>query len=70
MKMNNAEIMNQSDDQLLRIHDVAKLTTLSKSSINLWIAQGRFPAPITLSKTVKVWLLKDVRIWTEGMKKQ
>jgi predicted DNA-binding transcriptional regulator AlpA len=70
MKMNNPETASQSDDQLLRINDVAKLTTLSKSSINLWIAQGRFPEPITLSKTVKVWHLKDVRNWAEGMKKQ
>ena len=61
--MNNAEHVMQSDDQLLRIRDVAKLTTLSKSSINLWIAQGRFPKPITLSKTVKVWKLKEIRIW-------
>lgn len=70
MKMNMIEQANQSDDQLLRISDVAKLTTLSKSSINLWIAQGKFPKPITLSKTVKVWHLKDVRNWAEDMKKK
>jgi len=68
VKMNNAEHVMQSDDQLLRIRDVAKLTTLSKSSINLWISQGRFPKPITLSKTVKVWHLKDVLNWAESMK--
>lgn len=68
--MNMIEQANQSDDQLLRISDVAKLTTLSKSSINLWIAQGKFPKPITLSKTVKVWHLKDVRNWAEDMKKK
>jgi len=65
--MINTELIAQSEDQLLRINDVAKLTTLSKSSINLWIAQGRFPKPITLSKTVKVWRLKEVRLWTEKM---
>lgn len=68
--MNNVEIVSQPDNQFLRIKDVAKLTTLSKSSINLWVAQGRFPAPITLSKTVKIWHLKDVLTWAEGMKKQ
>jgi predicted DNA-binding transcriptional regulator AlpA len=68
--MNNTEHVMESDDQLLRIRDVSKLTTLSKSSINLWIAQGRFPKPITLSQTVKVWHLKDVRIWAESMKNQ
>jgi len=67
--MNNVEPVMQSDDQLLRIKDVAKLTTLSKSSINLWIAQGRFPKPITLSKTVKVWKLKEIRIWLNSTQK-
>ena len=70
MKMANTQIKTESDDQLLRINEVSKLTTLSKSSINLWIAQGRFPKPITLSKTVKVWHLKDVRSWAESMKNQ
>ena len=63
--MNNIELVAQSDDQLLRINDVSKLTTLSKSSINLWIAQGRFPKPITLSKTVKVWKLLDLKDWID-----
>jgi prophage regulatory protein len=51
------------DDQLLRIQDVAGLTTLSKSCINLWVAQGRFPKPIALSKTVKLWSIKSIRAW-------
>ena len=51
------------DDQLLRIQDVAALTTLSKSCINLWVAQGRFPKPITLSKTVKLWSMRNIRKW-------
>ena len=51
------------DDQLLRIQDVAALTTLSKSCINLWVAQGRFPRPITLSKTVKLWSMGNIRKW-------
>ena len=51
------------DDQLLRISDVVRLTTLSKSCVNLWVAQGRFPKPITLSKTVKLWSIKSIRQW-------
>ena len=66
--MNNTEHVMQSDDQLLRIKDVAKLTTLSKSCINLWVAQGRFVPPITLSPTVKVWKLQDVSDWIEHQK--
>jgi prophage regulatory protein len=65
--MNNTQINTQSDDQLLRINEVSKLTTLSKSSINLWVAENRFPRPISLSKTVKVWRLSDVRDWAKKM---
>jgi predicted DNA-binding transcriptional regulator AlpA len=57
----------QSDDQLLRIDDVVALTTLSKSCINLWVAQGRFPRPSSLSKTLKVWRLGDVRKWSDSL---
>lgn len=52
-----------SDDQLLRINDVAALTTLSKSCINLWVAQGKFIKPISLSPTVKVWRMGALRAW-------
>ena len=54
-----------TDEQLLRIQDVAALTTLSKSCINLWVAQGRFPKPITLSKTVKLWSMGNIRKWLD-----
>jgi prophage regulatory protein len=54
------------ETRLLRISDVAKLTTLSKSCIHLWVAQGRFPAPITLSPTLKVWRFKHLIEWIES----
>lgn len=56
-----------SDDQLLRIEAASQLTTLSKSCINLWVAQGKFPKPATLSKTVKVWRLGELRSWMADM---
>lgn len=65
--MDISDVVIQSDDQLLRVDDVVELTTLSKSCINLWVAQGRFPRPLVLSKTVKVWRLKDLRAWTQGL---
>ena len=51
--------------QLLRVNDVKRLTTLSKSTIALWVAQSRFPKPIPLSLTVKVWRLSDIKIWLD-----
>jgi len=50
-------------DQLLRIQDVVTLTTLSKSCINLWVTQSRFPKPAAISTTVKVWRASDVVAW-------
>jgi prophage regulatory protein len=51
--------------KLLRIQEVNANTTLSKSCINLWVAQGRFPKPITLSPTVKVWRASDIADWID-----
>lgn len=50
-------------NQLLRIEEVCELTTLGKSTINLWVAQGKFPKPIHLSPTIKVWRLGDIVLW-------
>lgn len=52
--------------RLLRLEDVSKLTSLGKSTINLWVAQGRFPAPTTLSKTIKVWHTQQIVDWIEA----
>jgi predicted DNA-binding transcriptional regulator AlpA len=54
--------------QLLRINELSQLTTLSKSCINLWVAQGKFPPPITFSATVKVWVLQDVLDFIESQR--
>jgi predicted DNA-binding transcriptional regulator AlpA len=50
-------------NQLIRISDVVKLTSLGKSTIDLWSATGKFPKPIMLSPSIKVWRLKDVINW-------
>ncbi len=52
-------------DQLLRIQDVAAITTLSKSCINLWVAQDRFPKPTALSATIKVWRTSEISGWID-----
>lgn len=59
--------MEQStnSNQLLRINDVSALTSLAKSTINLWVAQGKFPKPISLSPTIKVWRQQQINDWIE-----
>jgi prophage regulatory protein len=55
-----------SYEQLLRITEVSSLTTIAKSTINLWVVQGKFPKPITLSPTIKVWKLQSLRDWIDS----
>ena len=52
-------------DQLLRITEVSHFTSLAKSTINLWVAQGKFPKPIALSPTIKVWKSQQISDWIE-----
>ena len=54
-----------SEARLLRINDVSKLTSLSKSCINLWVSTNKFPEPITLCPTVKVWRFNDIVVWID-----
>lgn len=51
--------------QLLRIAEVSNFTSLAKSTINLWVAQGKFPKPIMLSPTIKVWRLHQLTDWVD-----
>jgi prophage regulatory protein len=57
--------MESNSNQLLRIQEVSALTSLAKSTINLWVAQGNFPKPTLLSPTLKVWRISDIDAWIE-----
>ena len=57
--------MESPDIQLLRIQDVSKLTSLAKSTINLWVTEGKFPKPIMLSATIRVWRPKQLKEWID-----
>ena len=64
----NSKVESLHTQQLLRINELSQLTTLSKSCINLWVAQGKFPPPITFSATVKVWVMQDVLDFIESQR--
>jgi prophage regulatory protein len=57
--------MESNSNQLLRIQEVSALTSLAKSTINLWVAQGNFPKPTLLSPTLKVWRISDIDAWID-----
>jgi hypothetical protein len=54
------------DNQLLNIDSVAQLTTLGKSTIRLWVAEEKFPKPLLLGSSKRVWRLKDVNQFIES----
>jgi prophage regulatory protein len=60
--------MESSNNQLLRIQEVSDLTSLAKSTINLWVTQGKFPKPVLLSPTIKVWTLESINKWIESQR--
>ena len=55
----------KSQIQLLRLTEVSKLTSIGKSTINLWVSQGKFPRPLHLSPTIKVWRQQDIVDWID-----
>jgi len=58
--------MHENDpSKLLRLKEVSQLTSLGKSTINLWVTQDKFPKPIALSATIKVWRRKDLTDWID-----
>ena len=54
-----------NSNQLLRIKEVSDFTSIGKSTINLWVVQGKFPKPISLSPTIKVWKVQQLLDWIE-----
>ena len=59
-----------NNEQLVRLAEVSRITSLGKSTINLWVAKGKFPMPIMLSSTVKVWRIKQIEEWIEAQSTQ
>jgi prophage regulatory protein len=42
---------------------IAKMTTISRATINRKVAKGEFPAPIYISERRKAWKESAVRQW-------
>ena len=53
-------------DQRLIITEVRRLIFGVKSTTNLLVAQGKFPNPLTLSPTIKVWRNQSLIDWIDA----
>ena len=54
-----------TNEKLLRITDVMKSTGLAKSTIWLYVKEGKFPKQIKLSPRISVWKLSDIEVWID-----
>ena len=55
----------EKGDRLLRLRQVLELVPVSKSTLWNWTRQGKFPAPVRLSRRTTCWKLSDVEKFIE-----
>ena len=57
-----------SEDRFLRLHEVLRLTGLSRSSLYRKVSAGEFPASVNLAERVVAWRYRDVKGWMDSRK--
>ena len=57
-------------DRLLSLHDVKRVTSLSKTSIYRGIAAGRFPAPMPIADQRVAWAASDILQWQQQCRRK
>ena len=58
--------MDEHDDRLIRLHEVCRLTGLSKSTVYRLKGQRRFPQRVYGSDRAARWRLREVMAWIHG----
>lgn len=46
-----------------RLHDVVRITALSRSTLYRRISEGRFPAPVHLGGRASAWPSEELQAW-------
>ena len=49
--------------KLLRLRDVIKMTSLTRTTIYNYIAEGKFPKNIHLGPKISVWIEREIQEW-------
>ena len=50
-------------NRYLRVHEVAQMLSINKSTVWAWNKKGDFPKGIKLSERVTVWRLSEIEEW-------
>lgn len=58
--------IHMDQERLVRISEVQRRVGLGRSTIWLWIKQGRFPQGIKLSPSVTVWYESEITAFIAG----
>ena len=54
-----------SRPRFLRVNQVANKTGVSRSTIYLYLSEGRFPRPVHISERLVVWVESEVDAWMQ-----
>lgn len=55
-------------DRFLRIGEVTKIAGIARSTVYMWVRQGRFPPPYQQGPNWSRWSEQEVKCWMEAMK--
>ncbi len=50
-------------NKLLRLRDVIKMTSLSRTTIYDYMSEGKFPKNIHLGPKISVWIEREIQEW-------
>lgn len=54
-------------DGYSRLSQILPYLPIAKSTVEVWVRQGKFPAPVKLSKTVTAWRNADIHAWLDNL---
>lgn len=57
---------NEIEQITIRINDVVKMTSLSKSTIWRWVKEGKFPKPSKYTSAITVWRYDEILSWIDS----
>ncbi|WP_440454264.1 helix-turn-helix transcriptional regulator [Psychrobacter sp. ASPA161_9] len=57
---------NDIEQITIRINDVVKMTSLSKSTIWRWVKEDKFPKPSKYTSTITVWRYDEILSWIDS----
>lgn len=50
-----------------RMQQLLPYLPIAKSTVEVWVRQGKFPAPVKLSATVTAWKNSDIHAWLDNL---